>query len=216
MSNPYLSLNIFFTTQQQETFIKYNHEAEDGSLVTRIFSPMWQWAARQVPSYVAPNVLNIAGLLCLLQAFYLCFMYIDEMPRTVSLLSLLLVLAYHNLDRVSGKHARIIGNDSPLGEMFQYSCSNVGIVFTSLTLCYVMGVRSLPSLWYAVQIAQLLCMREHVNAFKRGFVRIHLLGGEGEAIWVIALVVVLRVAFGLEPFNLVIGKWPLFYLLKRK
>lgn len=203
-TNPYVNISIFFTPQQQETFSKYSHEKEDGSLVTKVFSPFWTWLAGRVPTYVAPNVLNIAGLLCLLQGFYLCFMYIEQMPRTVSLLSLLLLLAYHNLDSISGKHARNIGNDSPLGELFQYSCSNVGVVFTSLTLCYVMGIRHLPTLWFAVQIAQLVCLREHVQALKRGFVRIHFLGGEGEAIWSIAIVVSLRVIFGLEPFQFVI------------
>jgi len=200
-SNPYVNFTLFFTPSQQETFSKYNHEVVDDSLVSGFFRPFWRRLAKQVPIYVAPNVLNLAGLVCLLQAFYLCFMYIDVFPRTVSIVALLLVLAYHNLDSISGRHARNIGNDSPLGELFQYSCSNIGIVFTSLTMCYVMGVQYLPTLWFAVQIAQLICLREHVKAFKRGFVQISILGGEAEVIWCIVIVVILRVAFGLQPFH---------------
>lgn len=157
--------------------------------------------SKKVPSYVAPNVLNLAGLVCLLQAFYLCFMYMDDLPRTVSVVSMLLLLSYHCLDSISGIHARSIANDSPLGELFQYSCSTIGVVFTSLTICYVMGVYSLPTLWFAVQIAQLVCLREHVQAFKRGYVQIGVLGGEAEVIWGLVLLVVLRVVFGLQPFN---------------
>lgn len=200
-SNPYVNFTLFFTPSQQETFSKYNHEVVDDSLVSGFFRSFWRLLAKQVPIYVAPNVLNLAGLVCLLQAFYLCFMYIDVFPRTVSIVALLLVLAYHNLDSISGRHARNIGNDSPLGELFQYSCSNIGIVFTSLTMCYVMGVQYLPTLWFAVQIAQLICLREHVKAFKRGFVQISILGGEAEVIWCIVIVVILRVAFGLQPFH---------------
>ena len=119
--------------------------------------------------------------------------------------SMLLLLSYHCLDSISGIHARSIANDSPLGELFQYSCSTIGVVFTSLTICYVMGVYSLPTLWFAVQIAQLVCLREHVQAFKRGYVQIGVLGGEAEVIWGLVLLVVLRVVFGLQPFNQAIG-----------
>lgn len=204
-SNPYINFSLFFTIQQQDKFSKYCHEVVDGSLISNLFKPAWRRLSKQVPVYVAPNVLNLAALVCLLQAFYLCLMYMDELPRTVSVVSMLLLLSYHTLDSVSGFHARAIGNDSPLGELFQYSCSNIGVVFTAAIMCYVMGIRSLPTLWFAVQIAQLICLREHVRAFKRGYVQISVLGGEAEVIWGLVLVVVLRVVFGLEPFNQVLG-----------
>jgi len=204
MSNPYINFSLFFTVQEQDRFSKYCHEVVDGSLVSHLFQPLWAFLSTKVPTYVAPNVVNLAGLVCLLQAFYLCIMYINDLPRTVSFVAMLLLLAYHTLDSVSGRHARRIGNDSPLGELFQYSCSNIGVVFTSLTMAYIMGARTLPTLWYTVQIAQLICLREHVKAFKRGYVQIGVLGGEAEVIWGLVLAVILRVAFGLEPFNYLI------------
>jgi len=198
-----VEFSLFLTPPQQQSFAEYNHPPVDGSLTTKIFKPFWYWLSKWVPLYVAPNVLNLAGLLCLLQAFYLCFMYIDNYPRSISAVALFLVFCYHNLDAVSGKHAMNIANASPLGQLFQYACSNIGVVFTSLTLCYVLGITALPTLWYVVQMAQLLCLRGHISAFKRGYVQISFIG-EGEVIWMMVLIGIIRVTFGLEPFNLVV------------
>ena len=199
------SFELFFTPPEQQKFIEYSKEAEDHSLVTKISQPLWKFFASFIPVHVAPNVLNLASLLCLLQASYLCFMYMDGYPRSITLFSCLFVLAYHTLDGVSGKHAKNISNSSQLGEVFQYSCTSVGVVFTSLTISYVYGVENLSTRWFLVQIAQLVCMRKHVSAFKKGYIQTSILGGEGEILWFIILTLLFRATFGLEPFHYVAG-----------
>src|SRR3990167_219740 len=207
-ANPWdINFTVFFSSPQQQTFQDYRKPVVDKSFVTKLFSPLWAWIAHQIPTYVAPNVLNLASLLCLLQAFYLNLLYIETQPTVVSIVALLLVLAYHTLDAVSTKYAKIIDNSSPLSELFQYACTSVGVVFTSLTLSIVLGISitQISTLWYVVQISQLICLREHIQAFKRGYVQVSVLGGEGEIIWLIVILIFARAVFGLEPFHLVVG-----------
>lgn len=196
-----LSFDLFFTESEKETLAGYKHDWVERSLVARLLQRPWDHLAALVPRYVAPNVLNLAGLICLLQAYYLCYMYMSEFPRAVTVACMFLWLSYQTLDAISGKHARNIRNDGPLGEMFQYCCSNVGIVFTSLTLCSIMGISKLSSMWYVVQTAQLVCLRKHAKAFRLGYVQTSLLGGEGELLWALLLLGLLRITFGLEWFN---------------
>jgi len=58
--------------------------------------------ARLVPVYVAPNVLSLAGLLCLMQGYYLCFMYMELYPRLVTSATFFLILCYQTLDATAG------------------------------------------------------------------------------------------------------------------
>lgn len=200
-----LSFDLFFTESEKQTLADYKHDFVERSLVARLLQPAWDQLAALVPRSVAPNVLNLAGLLCLLQGYYLCYMYMSDFPRAVTVACMFLWLSYQTLDAISGKHARNIRNDGPLGEVFQYCCSNVGIVFTSLTLCSIMGISKLSSMWYVVQTAQLVCLRKHAKAFRLGYVQTSLLGGEGELLWALLLLGLLRVAFGLEWFNTICG-----------
>jgi hypothetical protein len=52
--------------------------------------------------YVAPNVLSLAGLLCLMQGYYLCYMYMDVYPRLVTSAAFFLILCYQTLDAIAG------------------------------------------------------------------------------------------------------------------
>eukprot|EP01103_Thecamoeba_quadrilineata_P010313 TRINITY_DN2186_c0_g1_i2.p1 TRINITY_DN2186_c0_g1~~TRINITY_DN2186_c0_g1_i2.p1 ORF type:complete len:408 (-),score=38.68 TRINITY_DN2186_c0_g1_i2:490-1713(-) len=193
------TFSVFLTGTQKKNFENYANNSEpDRSISSLILSPYWNFVAKLVPIEVAPNVLSIAGLLCNLQAFYLCFMYMDSFPRTVSFVALLLTFAYQTLDAIDGRHALQTRNYSPLGELFAHACSNVGIVFMPLTLCYVLGVRDLSLIWYTVQIAQLVLLRTHVKAFKEGYLHISFFTGPGEALIIFMAIILIRSVFGLD------------------
>jgi hypothetical protein len=117
---------------EKERFSHYEERLVDMSLSTKILSPFWEAVARVVPSNVAPNVLTLAGLLCTIQAFYLCYSYMAARPSLVTVAAAVLVFAYQTLDALDGIQARRTSNASPVGALWDHACDNVAIVFVSL------------------------------------------------------------------------------------
>eukprot|EP00009_Paramoeba_aestuarina_P008537 CAMPEP_0201517192 /NCGR_PEP_ID=MMETSP0161_2-20130828/8356_1 /ASSEMBLY_ACC=CAM_ASM_000251 /TAXON_ID=180227 /ORGANISM="Neoparamoeba aestuarina, Strain SoJaBio B1-5/56/2" /LENGTH=486 /DNA_ID=CAMNT_0047914613 /DNA_START=38 /DNA_END=1498 /DNA_ORIENTATION=+ len=145
------------------------HKTKKYEKVTeRWFSPLLLWVAKKtIPVHVAPNVLSLAGLLCVIQAFYLCEVYSQNLAHlSLTVLASLLVFANFFLHRMDPCHAKNIRNDSVLGDLFSDACGNVGTIFNCLVLCTITGLTDPDSQWYIVQMTQLGLLRHHVKAFK--------------------------------------------------
>ncbi|KAL6068247.1 Choline/ethanolamine phosphotransferase (CEPT) [Balamuthia mandrillaris] len=202
-----------FLTEPQRANVerwKTNSGLIDNSISTKVLTPFWDRVAQLVPDEVAPNVLSLAGALCLLHAWYVSHLYLEEHPQAVSALVFLLMFAYQTLDAIDGRHARRIRNDSPLGELFDNVCDMVGSVFLVLAVCNLLGMTP-PSqgdpasastnvrlVWYLVQSAQLVFLWEHLGAFRTGVVRYSLFGGPGEALFLFMVVSLVRGTIGLD------------------
>ena len=70
----------------------------------------------------------------------------------------------YGFDSLDGRQARKIKNQSPLGELFKESCINLGVVFSILSLCYIIGIRDLMTQWYFAQTASLFLLATHIEA----------------------------------------------------
>jgi cytidyltransferase-like protein len=191
--------DMFLTKSEKENIRKWTYSVVDESSVTKIFTPFWNWLTTLIPDTVAPNILSLVGLFCILYAWHISNNYLGDYPRTVSIASVLLVFTYMNLDAIDGKHARKIGNQSPLGELFDHSCDNIGLVFMILTFCYNMDITNLYIQWYLVQTAQLLFLDSHITAFKSRVVKFGKYTGPGEALLLYMGLIIMN-AFGLLNF----------------
>jgi hypothetical protein len=80
--------SYLLTEAEKERFSHYVDNTEDSSLSSKILWPFWNAVARLVPQSVAPNLISLAGLLCTIQAFYLCFSYYDTSATLVSVVSI--------------------------------------------------------------------------------------------------------------------------------
>jgi len=188
--------DIFLTPTEKETFSEWTSRDQDNSITTLALTPIWNQIVRLfVPESVAPNILSFGGLLCLVHAWYLCFLYMDTQPRLISAAAIFLIIAYHTLDGIDGKHAKLTHNDTPLGEFFAHCCSNVGFVFSTLTACYVLGITDLSTKWYLVEIGQLVALRCHISAFKTKVVSFSTFTGPGEGLFVILVLMGTKAAF---------------------
>lgn len=159
-------VNAILTRNEKEAIKRFKYHVNDQSVVTEYMSPFWNWLVTLVPNTVAPNILSVAGMLCLIYTFHLCYHYINSHPVLVPLASALLIFTYMNLDSIDGKHARNTGNASPLGEIVDHSCDNIGTPFLMLTMCYVLGINNSLNQWYIVQTAQLIFLFSHIQAYK--------------------------------------------------
>mmetsp|Transcript_19579 Transcript_19579/g.42282 ORF Transcript_19579/g.42282 Transcript_19579/m.42282 type:complete len:417 (-) Transcript_19579:75-1325(-) len=111
---------------------------------------------------------------------------------------MMLMFIYQTLDALDGKHARRTGNGSPMGELFDHACDNVGVIFIVQSLCLVLGVEDHATQWHLVQIAQLTFLDSHLTAFVSKNVKFSAFAGPGEAIWGCMLVMCIRAVFGID------------------
>eukprot|EP00288_Rhodomonas_lens_P019588 CAMPEP_0177690858 /NCGR_PEP_ID=MMETSP0484_2-20121128/993_1 /TAXON_ID=354590 /ORGANISM="Rhodomonas lens, Strain RHODO" /LENGTH=519 /DNA_ID=CAMNT_0019201435 /DNA_START=134 /DNA_END=1690 /DNA_ORIENTATION=+ len=172
-------------------------ERSERTITTRALNPFWEWAASLIPPTVAPNVLTLAGFTCTLQAYYLAYFYMDT---NVTLCTMALIFCYMTLDAVDGKHAVKTRNASPLGELFNQACDNVGCIFLVLTLTSVLGITNLQTTWYLVQCVQLFFMHSHMRAWlkEKGQLEYGIFNGPGEALAIMLIILGVRAMFGLD------------------
>jgi ethanolaminephosphotransferase len=174
--------NVFLTREERENIAQWKYACVDHSITTKIYTPFWNFIVKFVPSTVAPNIVSLAGLICILYFFNLSFNYAEEMPHACSFAGVCLVFIYMSLDAIDGKHARNTGNSSPLGELFDHSCDNVSVPFLVMSFTLCMGITDTTINWYMVQTLQILFLLSHVDAFCKRVVDFGMFTGPGEAI----------------------------------
>ncbi|XWV24580.1 cytidyltransferaserelated domain containing protein [Tupanvirus deep ocean] len=189
-------LTVFLTPEQKYNLGKWKYSVEDKSITTKWFTPFWNFLVKLVPNTVAPNVLSLSGLLCILYAFHLTYHYIDTYPILISLSAFFLIFTYMNLDAIDGKHARLTSNSSPLGELFDHSCDNVSVAFLVLIICYIYDITSLTTQWYLVQGSQLVFLESHIRAYRDRIVKFSKYGGPGEFLVFYLAMILVKILFG--------------------
>lgn len=177
----------FFTPTQKENLEKWNYRAVDNSISTKLLNPFWNWVVSLVPDDVAPNILSLAGLLCIIHSYYLTYLYGTTYPGLVCILSACLLFAYQTLDAIDGKHARKTQNSSPLGELFDHVCDNIGIVFIVMTITECLNAYGFPTItgmmqWHLMHIFQYSFLSYHLEAYKRKVLEFPEYTGPGEVL----------------------------------
>lgn len=196
---------MLLTQQELERFADYETPMYDKSVTRRLMEPFWDQLARLVPEDIAPNMISLAALMCLVQAWYLTLTQGEEYPQETTAVAIILIFVYWTLDAIDGKHAVRIGNDSSLTVFFDHVCSAVGTTFLVLTLCQCYDVRNMNSVWHYVQMGQLLILNKHLGAFKKEYISYRLVGGPGEGITLSILTLAVRAALGPEEIDALVG-----------
>jgi ethanolaminephosphotransferase len=107
----------------------YAYSGQDRSILANyVMKHFWNWLIDHVvPRWIAPNLLTLSGLICVLLA-YLSVIYACpssmEFCSTVSsgtcVFAALMIFLYQTADNLDGKQARKTGSASPLGEVFDH------------------------------------------------------------------------------------------------
>lgn len=188
---------MLLTEMECENFANYETVVHDKSLTRKLFEPFWDRVVYLLPEEVAPNLISLAALLCLIQAWYLCYTQGEEYPEETTTIAMVLIFIFWTLDAVDSKQASRIGNDSSLTEFFDHMCSAIGTIFLVLTLCQTYHV-PIDCTWYYVQIGQLLILNKHLSALKKEFISYRIFNGPGEGISAFLLLLGARAALGLS------------------
>jgi len=166
-----------------------------------------------LPADLAPNVLPLAGFLCMLQAWHLCVstqVYIDGKwvdglvlggAFNVSAICVCLISAFYCLHALHSIHAINIRNDTSLSELFGYSMDGLSTVFLALVLTSLLGAGAshVDIQWYVVQTSQLVLLYKHLSAFAgERALRYGKINGPGEALSIICFFILIRATLGLQ------------------
>jgi cytidyltransferase-like protein len=196
-------LELFVTVAEKERFGQWREVIRDKSIVSAASADVFQYLSRQVPETVSPNLLTLAGLVLLVQAWYVCHSYGTHHPTMCTWLAAVFLLAFFVTNSVTNYHADRIRQHTPLSDLFKYSCDSGSTVFLALLVSYCLG-SSLETQWHAVQACQLVLFLKHLSAFKRhAGIRYRLIAGPGEVLVACVVVLAVRAAVGLETIHAV-------------
>jgi len=116
----------YITPQGVSNLGLYAYSGVDNSLVVAyVLKHFWNWLIEFFPMWMAPNVLTLTGLMCVLSSFlivlYNCSEIVGcELPFLSYWVIAFLIFAYQTLDNLDGKQARRTGASSALGEVFDH------------------------------------------------------------------------------------------------
>lgn len=157
--------NFILSNEQKENIAKYKYEINDNSLTGKYLKNFWHWAETLFPSYVAPNIISIIGFIIVLYVWQLCYLYYDTYPFLTGIITVTGIFIYINLDSIDGIHARKLNNASALGELIDHGGDSISCIFITLTMCKILGVTNMYSIWYLTGFTTLIFHNAHLNAF---------------------------------------------------
>ena len=143
----------------------YKYHCVDRSLVAYyVGQPFWNWCVTLLPSWMAPNLVTLVGLCCMLLSYAVVAFHLPRctgiLPPWACVLAAVCTFAYQTLDAIDGKQARRTGSSSPLGELFDHGCDAVTTAVMSMALAATAdmggGVHGLEGVEGAVLLAVLL------------------------------------------------------------
>lgn len=148
------STTTYIPPEGFERLMSYKYKGTDQSLIYKhILTPMNQVLIEYIPLWMAPNLITVIGLLCVLASHFLMWYYVPDLygeaPRWVYAFSGWMLLVYQTLDNLDGKQARRVGASSPLGLFFDHGCDAINCTIGSLTL---MSATQMGSTWKSVSL----------------------------------------------------------------
>lgn len=109
----------------------YQYKASGYTYLDNLHRPFLDWAALQLPLWLAPNLITLMGTMALVASYLTSAYYtpdfVGDAPRWTYLLSAFAVVFYTILDCLDGKHARRTNTSSPLGQLFDHGCDALSV-----------------------------------------------------------------------------------------
>ncbi|ODM95002.1 Choline/ethanolaminephosphotransferase 1, partial [Orchesella cincta] len=144
--------NPILTHNQLRKLKEHKYSASSASLFDPVLQHWWNWLVKQVPLWLAPNLITILGLIVnILTSLILIYYSPDcqqEVPGWACYMCALGLFVYQSLDAIDGKQARRTNSSSPLGELFDHGCDSISTVFVSLAVCVSVQLGSAPKLMF--------------------------------------------------------------------
>nr|XP_033774649.1 choline/ethanolaminephosphotransferase 1 isoform X1 [Geotrypetes seraphini]XP_033774650.1 choline/ethanolaminephosphotransferase 1 isoform X1 [Geotrypetes seraphini]XP_033774653.1 choline/ethanolaminephosphotransferase 1 isoform X1 [Geotrypetes seraphini]XP_033774654.1 choline/ethanolaminephosphotransferase 1 isoform X1 [Geotrypetes seraphini]XP_033774655.1 choline/ethanolaminephosphotransferase 1 isoform X1 [Geotrypetes seraphini]XP_033774656.1 choline/ethanolaminephosphotransferase 1 isof len=136
------------TRHQLKRLEEHRYQSSGRSLLEPLMQGFWEWLVRRVPTWIAPNLITIVGLLVnittTLILVYYCPTAREQAPVWVYISCALGLFIYQSLDAIDGKQARRTNSSTPLGELFDHGCDSLSTVFVVLGTCIAVQLGTNP------------------------------------------------------------------------
>lgn len=121
----------------------YVYHGADYTLVENLLNPFWTWFASFFPSWMAPNMITLIGLIINVVSSIAVLIHDPTLegkaPSIYYIIASISLITYLNFDCADGKQARRLQASSPLGQLFDHGCDAVNEVFILLVLASACG-----------------------------------------------------------------------------
>eukprot|EP01134_Creolimax_fragrantissima_P002479 CFRG2479T1 len=125
-----------FSPEEIKNLKNHRYSSTDGSLLSKVMNPWWSFAVTLIPTWVAPNILTLIGLLSTLLSTCVLLFYCPgmdgEAPRWVYVLMAVCIFMYQTMDALDGKQAKRTNTGSVMGELLDHGCDSVSTILTLL------------------------------------------------------------------------------------
>ncbi|XP_078602548.1 choline/ethanolaminephosphotransferase 1-like [Branchiostoma floridae x Branchiostoma japonicum] len=124
---------------------EYKFKSEGKSLLDPVLQDFSSYLLKQIPLWVAPNVISFLGLAALVVATFPLFLYCptatEEMPWWFYTICIAGLFTIQTLDNMDGLQARRTGSASPVGAIVDSACdiTALGIGVTSFAVAMQLG-----------------------------------------------------------------------------
>jgi phosphatidylglycerophosphate synthase len=153
---------MFINNTDIDNIRKWQYHSIDTSISTQYLTCYWNKCVSYIPSYIAPNCITLLALGCLGLSSLITYCFIHNYHIVVILTNICLLWIYITLDAIDGKHARNINCSTPMGELLDHVCDNIGLIFILFSLCYSLSITNNKTIFLIINFAELLFLHEHI------------------------------------------------------
>jgi len=120
-------MGIYVTEEVKANLKQYHYVGADNSLLSKLQQPYWEFCAKLLPSWMAPNLVTLLGFFGVIAAYLLvCCFYAptfqnENIPSYIYYIASALIFFYQTMDAIDGKQARRTKNSSALGGIPHHS-----------------------------------------------------------------------------------------------
>ena len=184
----------------------YKYAGGDDSLILKyVTNPIYERLVLLFPTWLAPNIITLAGLCCTASTYVLFHHYCPFLygvaPWWAYVLNAMSILAYQGLDAMDGKQARRTGSGSALGLLFDHGCDAFNGTIMSLTMCSVaqMGPGLVSfTMWMS---ATAVFLSATIEEFYTGEMRLGVINGPNEGLMIAVVSNLVTVVIGPHFWN---------------
>jgi cytidyltransferase-like protein len=185
---------LVFSKESLNSISSWKYHVEDKTISTQYLTPFWNNCLQYIPEKIAPNVITLAGFMCIIYALYLVENYNHWL---LNLPICFLIFCYSTLDALDGKQARRIKNSSPMGELFDHATDVVVSILIGRISMIIFSIDESYHDFYYLAGGTMFAF-SHFQAMLNGAVTFHRFDGPNELMFALCMGFLLQMIVNLS------------------
>ncbi|TBU05664.1 CDP-alcohol phosphatidyltransferase [Hamiltosporidium magnivora] len=189
-----------------ENLKTYHYECTDKSiLANKVLNPYYDWVVNLIPLWIAPNLITVCGLLCVITSYFITVNHDPELigsaPRRIILVNAILFFLYATFDAIDGKQARRTNEKSPLGQLFDHGSDSLVCCMSSVLVCSAAGFGRSVSFYMFLFCLMIGFYCVALEEYYTGIFNLGYINGATEGVYSVILVQLITFIFGKNFWN---------------